>query len=194
MRPRVAGGDRGLQSIRPERASERFSALQRRKAATDEELIPSCPVLLEKRDDLSRGARPRPRPRCLNLHQRDEAVDLRLLRNKPDEDAPQAQRLIAQLQPHPSLASGRRVTFVEDEIDDFENGGQADAELGCAGDFEGNMSFGQGPFGPDDSLRDGRLWDEERARDLAGRQTSKQPQRERRAGFGGKRRMAGREY
>src|SRR5262245_43814445 len=118
----MTGGDRGLQRIRPKRASERFSALQRRKAATDEELIPPRAVLLEKRDDLSRRTDTRPRPRRLNLHQRDEAMNLRLLRNKSGQDAPETQRLIAQLKPHPALACGRRVTFVKDEIDDFENG------------------------------------------------------------------------
>src|SRR5262245_34583934 len=122
MRPRMTSGDRGLKRIRPKRAPERFGSLQRRETATDEELIPARAVLLEKRDDLSRRADTRPRPRRLNLHQRDESVDLRLLRNKPGQDTPETQRLIAQLKPHPTLAGGRRVTFVEDEIDDFENG------------------------------------------------------------------------
>src|SRR5262249_4423529 len=162
--------------------------------ATDEELIPARAVLLEERDDGARRADPRARARRLNLHQGDEAMNLRLLWNKPGQDAPQTQRLIAQLKPHPALAGGRRVTFVEDQIDDFENRGQADGELGGARDFEGNASFSQGPLGPDDSLGDGRLRDEESPRDLAGRQTSQQTERERGAGFGGKRRMAGREY
>ena len=54
--------------------------------------------------------------------------------------------------------------------------------------------LGQRPLRPDDALRDGRLGDEERARDLVGRQTAEQPQRERDARLGRQHRMARREH
>ena len=67
-------------------------------------------------------------------------------------------------------------------------------ELGPARDLEGDPLLGERPLGPDDALGDGRLRDEERARDLLGRQTTEQAERERDARLGGKHRMAGREH
>src|SRR5439155_6380822 len=44
----VAGGDRGLQYVRADRAADPFGAQQRGVAATDEELVPAATVLLEQ--------------------------------------------------------------------------------------------------------------------------------------------------
>ncbi len=57
------------------------------------------------------------RPRRLDLHQRDEAVHLRLRRGELGQDAAEAQRVLAQRGPHPVVAGGRRVALVEDEVD-----------------------------------------------------------------------------
>ena len=132
--------------------------------------------------------------RRLDLHQRDQAVDLRLLRSELGQDAAEAQRVLAQRRPHPVVAGGRRVAFVEDEVDDLEHRRQPGGELGPARDLEGDARLGEGPLGADDALRDGRLRDEERARDLLGGQAAEQAQRERDARLGREHRMAGREH
>ena len=68
-------------------------------------------------------------------------------------------------------------------------------ELGAARHLERDLrSVGQRPLGADDALRDRRLGDEERARDLVGRQAAEQAQRERDARLGRQHRMAGGEH
>ena len=62
------------------------------------------------------------------------------------------------------------------------------------GDLEGDPRLGERALGPDDPLGDGRLGDQEGARDLVGRQTSEQPQRERDPRLGREHRMAGDEH
>src|SRR5256884_2708496 len=84
-------------------------------------MIPARAVLIEEQDRLSRRADARGRSRRLDLHQRDQAVDLGLFWDELGEDAAQTQRLLAQRGPHPVLARGRRVAFVEDEVDDLEH-------------------------------------------------------------------------
>src|SRR5262245_25203076 len=112
----MTGGNRGLQSVGAERASERLGTRQRCETATDEEPVPARAVLLEKRDGLSSWADPRPQSRGLDLHQGDQAVSLLLLRNELGEDAAETQRFLAQRGPHPVLAGSCRIAFVENEV------------------------------------------------------------------------------
>ena len=121
-------------------------------------------------------------------------MDLRLLRSELGQDAAETQRVLAERGSHPVVAGGRRVALVEDEVDDLEHRRQTGGELGPAGDLEGDARLGEGPLGPDDALGDGRLRDEERARDLLGRQAAEQAERERDARLGREHRMAGREH
>ena len=48
----MAGGDRRLERVRAARAAELLGALERRQAATDEQLIPERAVLIEQQDGL----------------------------------------------------------------------------------------------------------------------------------------------
>ena len=140
------------------------------------------------------GPDARARARRLDLHQRDEAVHLRLLRRELGQDAAEAQRVLAERRPHPVVAGGRRVALVEDEVDDLEHRRQPRGELVAARHLERDLRLGQRPLGADDALGDGRLRDEERARDLLGRQAAEQAERERDARLGGEHRMAGGEH
>ena len=132
------------------------------------------------------------RARRLDLHERDEAVNFGLLRSELGQDAPETQRVLAERGPHPVVTGGRRVAFVEDEVDDFEHRRQTGGELVAAGNLERDLRFGERPLGPDDALGDGRLRDEERTRDLLGRQATEQAERERDARLGRENRMTGR--
>ena len=67
------------------------------------------------------GPDPRPKARRLDLHERDEAVDLGLPWRELREDAPEPERFLAQPRSHPVVAGGRGVALVEDEVDDLED-------------------------------------------------------------------------
>jgi hypothetical protein len=104
-----------------------------------------------------------------------------------------AERIFAERGPHPVVA-WRRVALVEHEVEDFEHRGETGGELGPAGHLERDARLGESLLGPDDSLGDGRLRDEERARDLGGLEAPDQPERERNARLGRENRVTGREH
>ena len=95
--------------------------VERGEAAADEQPVPARPVLVEQQHRLSGGADPRARARCLQLHQGDQAVYLRLAREQLGEDAAEPERLLEQLGPDPIVAGGRRVALVEDQVDRLEH-------------------------------------------------------------------------
>ena len=153
----MTGSDGGLERVRATRAAELFGPLERRETTTDEELIPQRAVLIEQQDGLSRWAHSRAGARRLDLHQRDEAVDLRLLRSELGQDTAETKRILAERGSHPVVTGGRRVALVEDEVDHLEHRRQTGGKIGPARNLEGNARLGEGPLGPDDALGDGRL-------------------------------------
>ena len=120
----MAGGDRGLQHVRPALAAERLRPGQGVQAPPDEQLIPAGPVLVEQQDGLPGRPGARPDPGRLDLHQRHQAVDLGLVRRELGQHPAQPDRLVAQVRPHPVIARGRRVALVEDEVDHLQDRGQ----------------------------------------------------------------------
>jgi hypothetical protein len=163
------------------------------KAPLHEQAIPARAVLVGEQHGLAPGTDPRAQPRSLKLHQGQQAVDLRLAVHQRGEDASEAQGVLAQRRPNPVLAGGRRVALVEDQVDDLEHGGQAVGQLVAAGDLERHVGLGERALGADDALRDGRLRDEERSRDLRRRQAAQQAQRQRDARVAGEDGVAGQE-
>src|SRR5689334_4845041 len=107
-----------------------------------------------------------------------------LLRSQFGQDSSQTERILAERGPHQVMTGGGRVSFIEDQIDDFEDGGQAGGELSSARNFEWDARLSQSPLGPDDSLGDGWLRDQERARDLRSGQAAEQAQRQRNLSIG----------
>ena len=182
--PRVAGGDGGLERVRTQGAAELLRAPERGQAALDEDPVPARAVLVEEQDRLPRRAGARPEARSLQLQERHETVDLRLLRGEPGQDAAEPERVLAERGAHPVLAGRRRVALVEDEVDDLEHRREPGGKVGAAGDVEGDARLGEGPLGPDDALGDRRRRDEERARDLLGGEAAEQAERERDARLG----------
>jgi len=108
----------------------------------------------------------------LDLHQRDEAVDLRLARDELGQDSAQTERLLAERRSHPVLARGRRVALVEDQVDHLEDRCQARDPFLPARKLKPDVCFGEGPLGADYALGDRRDRDQERPRDLLGRQAA----------------------
>ena len=121
-------------------------------------------------------------------------MDLGLARRQLGEHAPEPQRLVAQVRARPVVAGGRRVALVEDEVDDLEHRGEARRELVAAGHLERHVRFRERALGAHDALRDGRLRDEEGARDLGRGEAAEQPQRERDPRLGGEHRVAAGEH
>src|SRR5688572_19827486 len=105
----MTGGDGTLQRVRAERPAELLRTRQGGETTTDEELIPPRAVLIEEHDGLSRRPHAGPRPGRLNLHQRDQTVNLRLVRHELGQDTPQTQRVLAKPWSHPVVTGGRRV-------------------------------------------------------------------------------------
>ena len=58
----VAGGDRGLERVRPGRAAEPLGARERGEAASDEQPVPARPVLVDQRDRRAVGPGARAEP------------------------------------------------------------------------------------------------------------------------------------
>src|SRR5258708_1350455 len=105
-------------------------------------------------------------------------MDLRILRSEFGKDAAEAKRFFAKGGTHPIIACGGRIAFVEDEIDDVEHGGNARSEFRSSRNFEGNVLLGQCALGADDTLPDGRFWNQKSAGNFIGGKTPEQPQRE----------------
>jgi len=79
-------------------------------------------VLIVEQDGLPGRADARPRARRLDLHQRNQAVDLGLLRRKLGQDTAETERFFTKGGPHPVVTGGRCVALIENEIDDREHG------------------------------------------------------------------------
>ena len=174
----MAGGNGGLQRVRATSFAESLRTPEGRETATDEEGIPPCAILLQEQDGITRFVDARGRPRLLQLHERDEPVGLGLLWNKLREHASEPQGVLAELGAGQVFALGRGVALVVDEVDHAEDRRQTGGETLSPGDLERQMSLGERAFRTDDSLRDGRLGNEESARNLLRRQPAQEAERE----------------
>jgi hypothetical protein len=84
------------------------------------------------------------------------------------------------------LAAGAgQVALVEDEVHDGEDLGQPAGQLVRVGDGDRRVETGEGLACPEDALRHRRLADQERRRDLVGRQAADGTQGERDLGVAG---------
>ncbi|MNT53335.1 hypothetical protein D3C72_1904190 [compost metagenome] len=94
-RPRVAGGQFGLQRIGAARSAQRIRARQRRQPAADQQGIPAAAVLVHQQDRPALRIGARMQPGSLQLHQGGQPMHLGLCRGQLGQDAAQAQGFIA---------------------------------------------------------------------------------------------------
>jgi len=189
----VAGGDLGLQEIGAAGGGDFMSAFDRGEPAVYQDLIPLGAVLIEEQDWFAGGIDAGAATGGLDLHEGDQAVDFRFLRSEFGKYAAEAERVLAEGGAHEVVPSGGGVALVEDQIDDFEDGGEPDGKLGPARDLEGDVLVGEGTFGADDALGDGGFGGEEGAGDLVGGESAQETEGEGGAGLGGEDGMAGNE-
>ena len=190
----MAGGERGLQGIGTAAAAERPAARERVEAAPDQQRIPARTVLLEQQHRPALRVDPGVGARGLQLHQRDQAVDLALVGHQAGEHPAEAQRLVAERRPHPVVAGGGRVALVEDQVDDLEHRRQPRRPLARIRHLERHPGRGERALGADDALGDRRFRHEEGTGDLVGAEAAEQAQGERDPALGGQERMAGGEH
>ena len=186
----MAGGDRGLQRVRPQRAAELLGAPQPVEATLHEQVVPARAVLIGEQHRLPVRPDPRPQPRGLELHQRQQAVDLGLAGHQRGEDPSEAQGVRAQRRADPVLAGARRVALVEHEVDHLEHRRQTLGQLVATRDLKRHARLAERALRAHDALRDRPLGDEKRPRDLRRRQAAQQTQRQRDARLPGQHRMA----
>src|ERR1700685_898320 len=159
----------------------------------DQELIPLSAVLIEEQDWFTGGGDAGAGAGGLDLHEGAQTVGFWFGGSECGEDAAEAERVFAEGGAHEVDSGGGGVALVEDEVDDFEDRGEAVGELGAAGDFEGDVLVGEGAFGADDALGDGGFRGEEGAGDLVGGEAAEETEGKGRAGLGGEDGTAGAE-
>src|SRR2546426_1586511 len=115
----------------------------------------------------------------MNLHQRDEAVNLGFVGNELGEDAAQPDRVLTKRRSDPVLALGRRIALVEDQVDHLEDRSEPRRACWSGRELKPDVRLDEGPLRANDPLGDGRYGDEERACDLLRRQSPEDAERQR---------------
>ena len=124
----VQRGDGGLQLVGPGR-SWRQGLVERMGALGDPATVPERAVLAIQRDVLAAFVDARVAAGVLQQHQREQAERLGVAGQQVDQQAPEADRLAAELAADEAVAVGCRVALVEHQVDD---GQDAVAALGRA--------------------------------------------------------------
>src|SRR5689334_7359533 len=114
-------GNRSLEMIRPGRDIEIIRTLESSKSSTNEKLIPTGSVLVEKQHRITCWPNARSRSRSLNLHESNESMHFGFTRCQLRENSPNAQCVLAQRRTNDVIATRRRVSLVENQIDDLEH-------------------------------------------------------------------------
>ena len=95
--------DRRLNRIGTPQPAKLLRPLQLCQPALDEQSIPLPAILIEKQNRLSRRTHSRLGSRRLNLHQPNQSVHLRFLRNQSHQNSAEPQRLLTQSGPQPII-------------------------------------------------------------------------------------------
>ena len=145
--------------------------------------VPPGAVLLGQRHERAVGRGAGGAPRVGQQHQRQQARGLtrrRVVRGQqPAHLAGQPDRLAGQLDLLQVRAGRRRVALVEDQVQHVQHDGEPLGPLRAGGHLERRARLLDLLLRPADPLRHRRLGDQERARDLLGREAADRAQRQR---------------
>jgi hypothetical protein len=185
----VAGGDDGLQLVRPGPAGPQ-RALQDPLSLVDLGPVPAAAVLILQRDQIAAPVGAGGPAGVLQQHQRQQAARLGLARHQPGQRPRQPDRLRAQLRPDHVRARGRAVALVEQQVQHGQDPGGALREQARGRHPVRDRGVADLALGADDPLRHRRLGHQQRAGDLGRGQPGQRPQRERDPRLERQRRMA----
>ena len=129
-------------------------------------------------------------PRVLEEDQREQAEHLGLVGHEDREQLREPRRLVAEVAADELVARRRRVALVEDQVEHGEHRAQALRQQVVGRDAERDARVADLPLRAHEPLRERRLRDEERARDLRRAQTADLVQRQRDARLGRERGVA----
>src|SRR6266851_2885140 len=149
---RMTRSDRRLQGVTMGAAIQILRAMERGHSSLDLCVVPQRTVLFRQENGFSGWSATRCGTRRLQLHQRQESVDLRLLGKELREHASQAECIVAECCPHPLVPGGCGVSLVEDQIDDGQHRLKPLSQLVTTRSLKGNMSLGQCLLGSKDAL------------------------------------------
>jgi hypothetical protein len=178
VRARVAGGDDGLQLVRPGPAGLQ-RLLQDLLSVGDLGAVPAAAVLVLERDQVPVAVGAGRPAGVLQQHQREQPARLRLARHQPGQRPRQPDRLRAQLRPDHARARGRAVALVEQQVQHGQHPGRALGEEAGGRHPVRDRRVADLALGADDPLRHRGLGHQQRAGDLGGSQPGQRPQRER---------------
>src|SRR4051794_31292012 len=153
-------------------APQTHGTLQRPKALADARLVPPRAVLLADRKVAAVLVDARDAPRVMQEHQREQSPYLGVVGHQLAQQQAEPDRLVAQLLAYETVALGRGIALVEDQIHHAEHPAHPIRDLGVARHLVRDPRVGDLPLGPDDALPHRRLGNQERARDLAGREAT----------------------
>ena len=152
--------------------------------------VPAPAVLLREEHQVAARVDARGRARGGQLHEGEEPPRLGLGRHQLGEGGAQAEGLRADLVADEPIAFAGGMALVEDKVDHREHGGEAPGQLPGLGHRIRQPPHADLLLGADDALGDGRLRQEEGARDLAGGQPADEAQGQRHLALRGQRGMA----
>lgn len=119
----MTGSDRGLNLVRP-RLSSPQSAFDQGRAFGDLGVVPAGAVLILQKNEVAGVIDAAGSASIHEEQQREKAADLRFLRQKIGQCPSEADRLLAQFQPHELVAARRAVTLREHQVDDPQDRGE----------------------------------------------------------------------
>ncbi|MHC2316297.1 hypothetical protein ACVIHC_003343 [Bradyrhizobium diazoefficiens] len=178
-RARMQRGDRGLHRIGLRPAGYAQCVVHETQTRLDLRAIPERAVLLFQQHDVADRRRASGAARVVQQHQGQQALDPGPVRHQPVEQTTEPDGFDREIRPHQVCARGCDIAFGEDEIDDGEHAVEPLRQRVAFGHLIGNAGEPDLLLGADEALRHRLLTDEERARDLRGREAANGAQRQR---------------
>src|SRR5262249_4368425 len=172
------GGDRGLQLIGTGLPATQC-LVYKAQSVLNFVLVPQSAVLLLERDQLAAAVDAGVAARVLKEHQRKQALILRLVRHQLAKDARQPNGLGAEITANELLPRSRRVSFIEDQVEDRLHGSEAFGQYLRRRNFVGDARVLDLAFGAHQALRERRFGNDEGAGDLRSGEAAEGAQRER---------------
>ena len=142
-------------------------------------MIPEVPILFRERDQLAVRPGAGRAAGIGQQHQRQQPSDLAIGREEPMHGPRQPDGLVRQIAAVQGCPDAAGVAFVENQIENVENGAQAPGALAFVGHAKRRTGRLDGLFRAADPLRHRRLRDQEGVGDLGGRQAADRAKRQR---------------